>query len=84
VTVVATVSIFENRSNQAIRIPALMRYEGVSRLEIRRDGDVITLRPARPTWQSFADLVPRADADFLADRPTVVPASRMVFNEDDE
>ena len=40
-----TVAIFQNRSNQAIRIPASMQYEGVSRVEIRRDGDVITLRP---------------------------------------
>jgi len=78
-----TVAIFENRANQAIRIPASMRYEGVSRLDIRRDGDVITLRPAHPTWQSFAAEVPPADDDFLSVRPSVVTLDRQIFEDDD-
>lgn len=66
-----TVSIFRNGKNQAIRLPNDMAYEGVGELEITREGDVITLRPVRPTWQSLA-AVPKADADFLQERPPIV------------
>ncbi|WP_084596141.1 AbrB/MazE/SpoVT family DNA-binding domain-containing protein [Pseudomonas massiliensis] len=48
-----------------------MAYEGVGELEISREGDVITLRPARPSWSSFSDLS-KADAEFLQERPAVV------------
>jgi antitoxin VapB len=66
-----TVSIFKNGKNQAIRLPNDMAYEGVGELEITRNGDVVTLRPARPTWGSMAEL-PKADSDFLQERPDVV------------
>jgi antitoxin VapB len=48
-----------------------MAYEGVGELEISREGDVITLRPARPSWASFAEL-PKADASLLQERSVVV------------
>lgn len=66
-----TVSIFKNGKNQAVRLPTDMAYEGVGELEISREGDVITLRPARPSWSSFSDLS-KADAEFLQERPAVV------------
>ncbi len=66
-----TVSIFKNGKNQAVRLPADMAYEGIGELEISREGDVITLRPARPSWASLAEL-PKADTDFMTERPTVV------------
>lgn len=65
------VAIFNNGKNQAIRLPVDMSFEGVSELEISRDGDVITLRPARPDWASFATLSP-ADEDFLTVREPVI------------
>ncbi|MET3551187.1 type II toxin-antitoxin system VapB family antitoxin [Burkholderia sp. 567] len=71
-----TVSIFKNARNQAIRIPKDMEFEGVTELEIRREGDTLLLRPVRPTWLSFAT-EPHADADFLLERPTVVEAGRF-------
>ncbi|CAI8718676.1 AbrB/MazE/SpoVT family DNA-binding domain-containing protein [Burkholderia ambifaria] len=71
-----TVSIFKNARNQAIRIPKDMEFEGVTELEIRREGDTLLLRPVRPTWLSFAT-EPRADADFLVERPTVVELGRF-------
>jgi antitoxin VapB len=52
-----TVSIFMNSRNQAIRIPRDMEYQGVSELEIIRDGETLILRPVRPpghrcaTWR---------------------------------
>ncbi|QXI26368.1 type II toxin-antitoxin system VapB family antitoxin [Pseudomonas vanderleydeniana] len=66
-----TVSIFKNGKNQAVRLPADMAYDGVGELEISRAGDVITLRPARPSWSSFSE-VAKADADFLQERPAVI------------
>jgi antitoxin VapB len=66
-----TVSVFKNGNNQAVRLPKDMEFEDVSELEIIKIGEVITLRPIRPSWQSLSTL-PQADADFLQDRPTVI------------
>jgi antitoxin VapB len=71
-----TVSIFKNNANQAIRIPKDMQYEGVTELEIRREGDTLVLRPVRPNWSSFAH-EPLADADFLSERPVVIESGRF-------
>lgn len=51
-----TVSVFKNGNNRAIRLPRDLDFEGVSELEIVREGDSIILRPVRPTWGSFAQL----------------------------
>jgi antitoxin VapB len=64
--IMRTVSIFMDGKNQAIRLPQDMAFDGVGELEIVKEGDVITLRPARPSWTSLAEL-PKADADFLQD-----------------
>jgi len=66
-----TVSIFKNGNNRAIRLPRDLDFEGVSELEIVREGDSIILRPVRPTWGSFASLE-KADPDFMAERGDVV------------
>ncbi|HCB8544617.1 TPA: AbrB/MazE/SpoVT family DNA-binding domain-containing protein [Escherichia coli] len=66
-----TVSIFKNGNNRAIRLPRDLDFEGVSKLEIIREGDSIILRPVRPTWSSFAQLE-KTDADFLVEREDVV------------
>ncbi|STW38449.1 vagC protein [Klebsiella pneumoniae] len=51
--------------------PRDLDFDGVSELEIVREGDSIILRPVRPTWGSFAQL-DRADPDFMAEREDVV------------
>ncbi|HAX5209954.1 TPA: AbrB/MazE/SpoVT family DNA-binding domain-containing protein [Escherichia coli] len=66
-----TVSIFKNGNNRAIRLPRELDFEGVSKLEIIREGNSIILRPVRPTWSSFRDLE-KADPDFMAEREDVV------------
>lgn len=78
-----TVSIFQNRNNQAVRIPADMRFDGVSELEIAKVGDTLILRPPKPSWRSFADAEP-ADEDFLKERPPVVAPGRVVFDDEEE
>ncbi|RHH96541.1 AbrB/MazE/SpoVT family DNA-binding domain-containing protein [Enterobacter cloacae] len=66
-----TVSIFKNGNNRAIRLPRDLDFEGVSELEIVREGDCIILRPVRPSWSSFT-MMGRADPDFMAERGDVV------------
>ncbi|MDR0593507.1 MAG: type II toxin-antitoxin system VapB family antitoxin [Bifidobacteriaceae bacterium] len=60
-----------NRANQAVRIPREMGFHGAKEVELRRIGDVITMRPVKPDWGSFFELPP-ADDDFLAVRHDVV------------
>ncbi|PRD16575.1 type II toxin-antitoxin system VapB family antitoxin [Pantoea coffeiphila] len=65
------VSIFKKGNNRAICLPRDLDFEGVSELEIIREGDSIILRPIGPSWSSFAQLE-KADADFLTERGDVV------------
>lgn len=78
-----TVSIFRNNRNQAIRLPKDFEFQGVSELTIERQGDTILLRPVRPDWLSFAD-EPRADSDFLRERPDLFEEGRFSLDEDGE
>lgn len=66
-----TVSIFKNGNNRAIRLPRDLDFEGVSELEIVREGDCIILRPVRPAWSSFA-LMGKAGPEFMAEREGVI------------
>ena len=66
-----TVSIFKNGNNRAIHLPRDLDFDGVSELEIFREGDTIILRPLRPTWRSFNQLE-KADADFMTEREEIV------------
>jgi len=66
-----TVSIFKNGNNQAVRLPKDMEFEGVSDLEIIKEGDTIILRPPKPSWLSLAE-AEKADDDFLIERENIV------------
>ena len=66
-----TVSIFKNGKNQAVRLPKDMEFDGVSELEIKKDGDVIILSPVRPDWLSLKD-VDKADDGFMDERTDVM------------
>ena len=74
-----TVSIFRNNRNQAIRLPREFEFQGVTELTIEKRGDSILLRPGRPDWLSFKD-DPRADADFLRERPDLIQEGRFDFD----
>jgi len=80
---VRTVSTFKNNANQAVRIPKDMQFEGVTELEIQREGDTILLCPVRPNWTSFAG-EPVADADFLAERPAIIQSGRFDLSGPDD
>ncbi len=66
-----TVSIFKNGNNQAVRLPKEMEFDGVNELEVHKDGDVITLRPVRPSWLSFSNKE-KAEPDFMVEREDVI------------
>lgn len=69
--IMRTVSIFKNGNNRAIRLPRDLDFEGVSELEIIREGDALILRPARPSWSSFTQNE-KAHPDFLTEREEIV------------
>ena len=62
-----TIPIYNSGKGQVVCLPTDLAYEGVEELAIFRDGDVITLRPVRPSWASFLEL-PKADEEFLGNR----------------
>ena len=71
-----TASLFINGKNQAVRLPKEFEFEGVSEVEIIKEGDSLILRPKRKSWESFAD-VERADEDFLVERPDLLEDGRL-------
>ena len=73
-----TASLFKNGKNQAVRLPKEFEFEGVTEVEIVRDGESIILTPRRKTWSSFVD-VKKADDDFLAERQDVLEEGRVEF-----
>ena len=75
-----TASLFKNGRNQAVRLPKGLEFEGVSEVEVRRDGNSIILTPLRNTWLSFSES-PNADDDFLTERQDVIQEGRVNFND---
>ena len=69
-------SLFRNGRNQAVRLPKDFEFEGVSEVEIRREGNALILTPVRKSWTSFAE-IPAADLDFLSERETVIKPDRV-------
>ena len=83
----ATISIFMNRSNQAVRIPKDMGFPGVSQLEATRIGDQLILRPIKPSWESFfEEWAGQGDEDFftkLEEGRDVVEYRPASFDDED-
>ncbi len=73
-----TASLFKNGKNQAVRLPKEFEFEGVTEVEITKEGESIVLTPKRKSWASFSE-IERADADFLVDRPDVMEDGRVVL-----
>lgn len=73
-----TAALFKNGKNQAVRLPKEFEFEGVTEVEITKEGESIVLTPKRKSWASFSE-IERADADFLVDRPDVLEDGRVVL-----
>ena len=74
-----TARLFVNGRSQAVRIPKAYRFEGVSEVVIRRQGDSLIITPARKTWPSYADEAAGVDEDFMTDRLALLDSERVVF-----
>lgn len=71
-----TASIFKNGKNQAVRLPKEFEFEGVTEVEITKEGESIVLTPKRKSWASFSE-IEHADDDFMAERPDVLEEGRV-------
>lgn len=75
----ATASLFKNGRNQAVRLPKGLEFEGITEVEVRREGNSIILTPLRQTWLSFANS-PAADKDVLTERKDLIEDGRVNFD----
>ena len=64
---------------QVVRLPKGMGFSGVTEVEALWRGASIILTPKRKDWRSYAD-APKADKDFLAERPDIVETGRVRFD----
>jgi len=71
-----TAALFKNGKNQAVRLPKEFEFDGVTEVEITKEGESIVLTPKRKSWVSFSD-VEQADDDFLVERPDVLDDGRV-------
>lgn len=71
-----TASLFINGKNQAVRLPKEFEFEGVTEVEITKEGESIVLTPKRKSWSSFSE-IEQADTDFLVERPDVLEDGRV-------
>jgi antitoxin VapB len=63
-----TTRAFKNGNSQAVRIPADLAYERTDMdLEIERNGDEITIRPARRPLSGVLAKFAEFSADFMAE-----------------
>lgn len=76
--IMRTAALFKNGKNQAVRLPKEFEFEGVTEVEITKEGESIVLTPKRKSWTSFSE-IEHADADFLVDRPDVLEDGRVVL-----
>ena len=73
-----TARLFNNGRNQAVRIPKEFEFEGISEVEIRKEGNAVIITPVRKSWLSYKG-APQADEDFLQERQTVIEEGRVEF-----
>ena len=74
-----TAKLFANGRSQAVRIPKAYQFKGVNQVILRKQGDALIIRPARKTWESFADEAPPVGEDFMSERPELMDADQAVF-----
>ncbi|HED18791.1 MAG TPA: antitoxin [Gammaproteobacteria bacterium] len=73
-----TAKLFINGKSQAVRIPKVFEFSGIDEVSIRKEGDTLIIAPVRKNWVSFTAL-PRADDDFMQDRPELLVNDRVTL-----
>ncbi len=74
----STASLFINGKSQAVRIPKELEFDGISEVEVTRNGDSIVLTPKRKSWSSFST-VENSDNDFMIERAEVIEDGTVVL-----
>jgi antitoxin VapB len=59
-----TARIFKSGNSQAVRIPKEFHLEG-EKVEIRKHGASLTLRPTRKTWATLIESLTKFTDDFM-------------------
>lgn len=59
-----TAKIFRSGNSQAVRIPREFQLEGTE-VEIQRQGDVLVLRPKKPSWGAMIGSFSKFTKDFM-------------------
>ena len=59
-----TAKIFRSGNSQAVRIPREFHLEGTE-VEIQRQGDVLVLRPKKPSWNVMLSSLSKFTDDFM-------------------
>lgn len=66
---IARSKLFTTNRSQAVRIPKALAFSpDVKEVEISREGDVVTIRPAGGGWAEYFARGPRVSEDFMSDR----------------
>ena len=73
-----TATLVTDGESQTVKLPKACRFEGVTEVEVTRDGESIVLTPKRKSWLSLAG-APKAGDDFLAERPDLIEEGRVQF-----
>ena len=73
-----TANLVSEGTHQVLQIPKEFQFIGINQVEIRKKGNAIIIVPLRKSWKSFANL-PKADEDFLTERPDVFQTDRVTF-----
>jgi len=71
-------NIIVSGQRQAIRLPKQFELEGIDKVVIRKEGEVLIITPLKKTWTSFAAL-PKADDDFMSERTELLESDRVGF-----
>lgn len=73
-----TASLFKNGRNQAVRLPKDFEFEGISEVEITKEGDAVVLGPSRKSWLSYAE-TEKVDDGFLTEREDIFEEERVIL-----
>ena len=70
-------SLFQNRRNQAVRIPREFEFTGVKTVEIERKGEELLIRPAKRQRKTWTSLIGTPKLDFVLEREPLFDEDRL-------
>lgn len=74
-----TAKLFKNGQSQAVRLPKEFRFEGMTRVYIKKSGNCIILIPIDNPWHSLIHSVEKFSKDFMSNRAILPDQERKDF-----